>query len=403
MISGAAIIAEKLAQAMAERGHQVLVIAASDHGQPYLVQNGNLSLHRLHSYQNPVRVCQRFLLYPRHASLRALQDFIPDIIHTHEPLQMGLLGIEYARRVDIPVTLTIHQLPWFVASYLPNMIGIRAFAESALWAYARMILRQFTSVTTPSHTVSKLVASMTGVQPMTISNGISLETFHPPLSADDETDMRKKLNLPLHVPIILHLGRLDTDKHVERVILAAVQAMHQTEAHLLIVGDGCEKPVLQKMCKTLGIADRTHFPGYVSLQEGLPEIYRLASLFVTASEIETQSIVLLEAIASGLPIVAVRASSIPEIVYDGVNGYLAEPGDIHTLSKAIRGLLVNPVKAKLMGTASHALAVRHKFQYTIDEYEGIYRQLTTQTQARQITNKSGLRIEWERVKEWMKS
>jgi glycosyltransferase involved in cell wall biosynthesis len=139
------------------------------------------------------------------------------------------------------------------------------------------------------------------------------------------------------------------------------------------------------------------------LQEGLPEIYRLASLFVTASEIETQSIVLLEAIASGLPIVAVRASSIPEIVYDGVNGYLAEPGDIHTLSKAIRGLLVNPVKAKLMGTASHALAVRHKFQYTIDEYEGIYRQLTTQTQARQITNKSGLRIEWERVKEWMKS
>ena len=403
MISGVAIIAEKLAEAMAERGHQVLVITASDRCQPYLVQNRNLSLLRLPSYHNPMRVGQRFLLYPRHAILRALQDFIPDIIHTHEPLQMGLLGIEYAHRLHIPVTLTIHQLPWFVACYLPNIIGVRTFAESALWAYARMILQQFTSIITPSPTISGLVASKTGVQPTTISNGISLETFHPPLSSDDETDMRKELDLPLHVPIILHLGRLDIDKHVERVILAASQAMSQTEAHLLIVGDGCEKLKLMKLCKTLGIADRTHFPGYVSLHEGLPKIYRLASLFITASEIEIQGMVLLEAIASGLPIVAVRASSIPEIVYDGVNGYMAETGDIHSLSKAISGLLVNPAKAKLMGAASCALAARHKFQSTVDEYEALYRQLTTQTQARQFTKKSGLLIQWERMKEWMKS
>ena len=167
---------------------------------------------------------------------------------------------------------------------------------------------------------------MTGIRPITISNGISLATFHTHLSSDEDTALRKRLHLPAQVPVVLHVGRLDIDKNVERVVQAAAQAMQQTDAHLLIVGDGSQKHTLMKMCETLKIADRVHFPGYLTLREGLPEIYRLASLFVTASEIEVQSLVLLEAIASGLPIVAVRATFVPEIVHDKVNGFLSGIG-----------------------------------------------------------------------------
>src|SRR5688500_174275 len=102
MISGAALFAQQVAEAMAQRGHQVLVIAASDQDHPYLVKNGDLTVLRLQSIHNPMRVGQRFSLYPRREVLKALHDFQPEVIHAHEPLQLGMLGLEYARRADIP-------------------------------------------------------------------------------------------------------------------------------------------------------------------------------------------------------------------------------------------------------------------------------------------------------------
>ncbi|MDK0575369.1 glycosyltransferase, partial [Clostridium perfringens] len=88
-----------------------------------------------------------------------------------------------------------------------------------------------------------------------------------------------------------------------------------------------------------GISNRVHFTGFISTKQGLPELYRIARLFITTSEIETQGLVMLEAAASGLPIVAVRATCIPEIVHNGVNGFLAEPGDIEGLGQGISTLL----------------------------------------------------------------
>ena len=133
MISGAAMFARQLAEAMAERGNQVLVITASDEGQPYLLQNENLTVLRLRSYNNPLRVGQRFVFYPRRALLKALREFQPDIIHTHEPLQMGTLGIEYAQESCTPITLTNHQLPGSAVTYLPDRFGIRDMVENTMW------------------------------------------------------------------------------------------------------------------------------------------------------------------------------------------------------------------------------------------------------------------------------
>ncbi|HLO16478.1 MAG TPA: glycosyltransferase [Anaerolineales bacterium] len=400
MVSGAAILVERLAKSMAARGHQVLVIAASDKNHPYVSYEENLTILRLKSIHNPLRVGQRFLFYPRFKILQALNEFCPDIIHTHEPLLMSQLGLEYAGHAHIPILLTVHQVPWFAASYLPNITGIRSHVESILWAYARRISRQFTSVITPSQTISDLVKTMTNIQPMTISNGIPIETFQSQLPSDDQTAIRKKLNLPRHVPVILHVGRLDIDKNVERIIQAAAQVMQQTEAHLLIIGDGSQKHTLVKMCETLKIADRVHFPGYIALQQGLPEIYRLASLFITASEIEVQSLVLLEALASGLPIVAVRATFIPEIVHQGANGFLAESGDIHGLANAISTLLKNPKQCREMGKVSRILAEAHDIHLSMDLHEQFYSGLVKQIEIQPVLEKVGTQSPWTRMKEW---
>lgn len=203
---------------------------------------------------------------------------------------------------------------------------------------------------------------------------------------------------PPAAPILLHVGRLDADKCVDRLTQAAALAMTETDAHLLIVGDGTQKPALIKLCHSLGIAHRVHFPGFISAAEGLPELYRTADLFITTSETETQGIVLLEAAASGLPLVAVRASCIPEIVHDGVNGYLAQSGDLCGLGNAMRALLRDPRRAARLGEAGRVLAEQYKFASTVEAHEQFYRRLIKERRVQSLT--PGWHIPWERIKEW---
>jgi len=397
MVSGAAIVAEKLAREMAERGHQVLVLAASDKDQPYITLQENLTVLRLRSTYNPLRVGQRFLLFPRRAILQALNEFQPDIIHSHEPLQMSWLGLTYARRAWIPITLTVHQLPGFVASYLPESVS--PLVEKSLWTYAHWLLRQFTSIITPTKSISTFIHQMTGLGVNVISCGLDLQTFHPRLTADFERAPYQKWDLPPRVPLILHVGRLDTDKHADRVIHAAAQTLHQTDAHLVMVGDGRQKKHLIQLCQDLGVEERVHFTGYVSIQQGLPELYRMATVFVTASEIETQGIVLLEAAASGLPLVAVNATCIPEIVYDGANGYLTKPGDIHAISMSLTTILRDPQLAACMGKVSRALAEGHPNQETFDEHERIYQKMITEKETQKIPVSVSTHFHWKQIRE----
>jgi len=379
MISGAALVVENLAKGMTGSGHQVLVIAASDTSQTYVVKDGNLTVLRLKSVHNPTRVGQRFTPYSRYSVTAALQEFKPETIHSHEPMPISLPAIRYAGEMNVPTVITIHQLPPTATRQLPGYLQVGM--ERLLWRYGRWYCKKFTSLITPTETTSDQVRKILGRPVNTISNGIDLRMFHPALSSDDEASTRKKWGLPPDVPILLHVGRLDPDKNADRVIQAAAPILIESQAHLLIVGDGLRKPVLMDLCESLGIADRVHFTGFVSIEQGLPEIYRIARLFVTASEIETQGLVMLEAAASGVPIVAIRATCIPEIVHDGVNGFLAESGDVQGISRGMSTLLKETDTAIQMGKAGFALAQQHDNRLTIEAHERLYRQLIEQGRA----------------------
>jgi glycosyltransferase involved in cell wall biosynthesis len=379
MISGAALVVENLAAGMARSGHKVLVIAASDTSQTYTIQKENLTVLRLKSVHNPTRVGQRFTPYSRQSVTRALQEFKPETIHSHEPMPISLPAIRYAGEMNVPTVITIHQLPPTATRHLPGYL--QAGMEKLLWKYGRWYSEKFMALITPTETTSNQVRKIIGRPVTTISNGIDLQTFHPPHSKDDGAAIRHKWNLPTDVPIVLHVGRLDPDKNVDRVIQAAAQAFTENNAHLLIVGDGLRKSALMKLCESLGISDRVHFTGFISTKQGLPELYRIARLFITTSEIETQGLVLLEAAASGLPIIAIRATCIPEIVHNGVNGFLAEPGDVDGLGQGMSILLRDGNKVAEMGRASLALAQQHDNRFTIEAHEKLYHQLIEQARA----------------------
>ena len=149
------------------------------------------------------------------------------------------------------------------------------------------------------------------------------------------------------------------------------------------------KPHLVKLAQDLGIADKCHFPGYISDAKRLAAIYGMADLFCMAPEIETQGLVLLEATACGLPLVAVKATSMHEIVSDGVNGFLVPAGEVRSMAEAMTAILRDPGLSEKMGLASRQASFAHDFKLTVDAYEEIY--LTTiQDRAAQKTANNAL-------------
>jgi glycosyltransferase involved in cell wall biosynthesis len=373
MVSGASLAVQMLAEGMAENGHQILVLTSSNLDKPYTQQNKSLRIYHHRSYVNPFRVGQRYTRDAYRKNLKLLSEFEPDIIHSHDPFQFGFAGLKYCQRNSIPITITTHQLPWFVKAYLPARPAIGNVIENGLWGYSKWLLRKYDHVISPTRTIANVIHARTGMAPDVINYGIELDVFYSGSRNEVvEKNLRMKFNIPATAPILLHVGRLDVDKSVDIVIRAAARSMVRNGAHLLVVGDGTEKAKLVRLCKDLGISARSHFPGFITSRPALADVYRMAKVFVTASEIETQGIVLLEAAACGLPIVAVNATCIPEIVKDGLNGYLVTPGDITGMTNRLSELLSCQEKARFMGQKGCSISKNFSKQKTIEEHAGIY-------------------------------
>jgi glycosyltransferase involved in cell wall biosynthesis len=381
IISGASIMLESLVDGMAKRGHTVLVLVPSDRGNAYIQTYENVRIVRLKSIRNPKRAFQKFVPWSLNVINSHLKDFKPEIIHTHDVLNLGIFGLISGKQLNIPVIATLHQLPGFVSVYLPDFPGLKLLVESLLWRYGRMLNKNFQVMIVPTETVSRTVFSHGGFRPFVISNGIDCHNFCP---AKDNLSkyqyLWEKYGLDPELPIILHVGRLDIDKKVDVVIQAAARVMAQIPAQLLIVGDGECLESLMEMSRQLGIAKHSHFPGFVDKNTDLPALYRIATVFTTASEIETQGLVLLEAMASGLPVVAVDATCIHEVIKHGINGYLVSPGNENEIVKGIIDLLRNPIKAKQMGEAGLSIVQAHSSNKSIDKHEMLYSNVLQQHQ-----------------------
>ena len=122
---------------------------------------------------------------------------------------------------------------------------------------------------------------------------------------------------------MLYVGRVDTEKHVDIVVRAAAYVVRRRPAQLVIVGDGKQIRANVRLSRELGLDEHARFVGFVDPEDDLPILYRMADLFAIASEVETEGLVVLEAAASGVPIVAVRAACMPEIVEASGAGLLA--------------------------------------------------------------------------------
>ena len=205
-----------------------------------------------------------------------------------------------------------------------------------------------------------------------VSNGVDLSNFKP---GKTPAEIYKKYGVPKDKPIVLYVGRVDPEKKVGTVVSAFKEVLEKIpEARMVIVGDGVDRLRLEKEAKELGISDSVIFLGRV-LPPDLYELYKAGSVFATASEIETQGIVLIEAAATGLPLVAVNKGAVSEVCRTGENGFLCEPGNTAEISDALIKILTDEKLREKFSENSIKIAKEHDFETTLDKFINIYRKV----------------------------
>lgn len=374
-VSGAAKVANQLVDGMAGLGHSTLVVTPSDKGRPYSKVVDGQKIARFRSFRNPVRVDHNFMLWPKREISAELQDFRPYILHFHDPVLTAFSMLFSRQALNAPLVLTLHSLPWAVANHFSGWKkrAIEKYFEPVLWKIVNWIIHQCDVVISPSDAIAEIVFKRVNIRPEVLSNGVDLNCFSPlPAYPKEGESLRKEYSLDPHLPIILYCGRIDADKKVDVVIRAAAQVFRSIDSQLLVIGDGKHLDEVISLSEKLGIKDRCHFPGVILPTSDLPGMYRLASVFVSASEVEIQSLTFLEAEANALPIVAIGTASIHELVNDGESGFLVAPGDVNAMAEKIVKLLQDPELAGQMGQKGLLRAKKHSLSKFIGAHEKLY-------------------------------
>ncbi len=348
-----------LARSLKQRGHQVMVYTAADPSHKD-VDMDIVGLRAFHYERFPGG---RAPLAPLKLAQK-LADFDPDIIHNHSMATMGFQALAASKLLGIPIVGTCHVYLAGFLKYAPLSLECVPFIKELAWRYTTAFFNRFQQVTTPSEVMRReLIAHGLRVPVTTISNGVDINLFCP------EEKQYRRDDLPL---ILLHVGRLSYEKRIDVVIRAFARLLtSHPQARLVIVGEGPEKSRLHSLVDVLGISKSVDFEGFVP-HDQLPFFYTRANIFVTASTIETQGLVALEAMACGLPIVSVNAMALPDLVKHEVNGYLVPPDDEAAFAEAVNHLLCEPDLRQSMGQISRELAISHSLDEIAGNYEHIY-------------------------------
>jgi len=395
MINGVAMFSHNLARGLSARGHEVLVLCPSQTGRNYTKIEDGVKVCHLKSIDIRVYPDQinkvpprkkifglelphlfykeglKISVFPSPEIKRILNNFKPDVVHVQVSDPIGLSVVSYARKNHVPIVTTEHNQPEVITESLKMPKPVRRPVNALLSSYFRNRQSKSDFVTMPTEQAihNLLKKHELGIPIAAVSNGVDLSNFKP---GKAPSKIYEKYKIPKTSPIILYIGRVDPEKKVGTIISAFNQARRIIpKARLIIVGDGVDKMRLEKMVKKLSLENDVMFLGRV-LPPDLYELYKTGTVFATASEIETQGIVLIEAAASGLPLIAVNKGAVSEVCINGKNGFLCEPGNINEIANAMIKTLSDKKLQDKFSKSSIKIAGEHDLERTLDKFINIY-------------------------------
>jgi glycosyltransferase involved in cell wall biosynthesis len=351
-IGGVARSVHFFSQDLCKLGHRVLVIAPT-YAEYTDSGDDQINVLRVPAIQNfngsdfSVRIPLPFIID------REIDAFKPDVIHSHHPYLLGDAALRAARRRGLPLVYTHHTLYEKYTHYVPlDSEPLKQFVIRLSSRYANFC----TKVIAPSSSIADLIGKRGVRAPVVeVSTGVDTRFF----AGGQSANFRRANHLSEDTLIVGHLGRLAPEKNLEYLAESvAIFLKKHHQACFVVVGSGPSESDIQRIFKSKNLADRLLMAGSKTGQE-LADAYNAMDVFVFASQSETQGMVLTEAMACGLPVIALDASGVREVVVDGQNGRLL-PADAacRQFADAIDEVAADSEKAKHWGKQARKTAAQ---------------------------------------------
>jgi glycosyltransferase involved in cell wall biosynthesis len=327
-----------------KRGHRVIVIAPEFENMPPVevdvirlpaIQHFNGTDFSLH------------LPIPGKVS-EALNGFEPDIVHSHHPYLLGDTAFRLAKKYETPIVFTNHTLYEQYTHYVPGDSPLlKRFVISLTVGYANLCDRVFA----PSESIARLMRERGVESPIAIvPTGINTTLF----TRGEGQRFRNSRGIPKGAFVVGFVSRVAPEKNIAFLCETVAEFMRRDESvHFLLVGNGPSEADVEDFFRRKKMPDRFHPAGFL---EGatLADAYRSMDVFAFASKSETQGIVIAEAMAAGVPVTALDAPGVREVVDDGENGFLIRREDKKAFACALRRIQ-NMGKGERMSFSAHAV------------------------------------------------
>jgi 1,2-diacylglycerol 3-alpha-glucosyltransferase len=323
-LSGVSVAVKFLDAALKEHGHQTLVIAPN-YGFGHKVKG--VEVFRVKSlYLRPMRMSLPIQTFDQSSIKEVLINFQPDLIHSQHPFLLGKSALDLADELGLPLVYTFHTLYEFFTHYfMVDSDTVRKQVREYVIKYAN----HCDLVIAPTEPIRKyLVEIGVTTRSETVPTGVDFSRFKK-VAPEEIDELRRNYGLERFERVLLSVGRISKEKNVRLGLLALAELTRRGRNYaLLMFGDGPEIGELEREAEKLGVSDRLIMGGFLD-QDQLAAAYFLGDVFLFPSLSDTQGIVLYEARAAGLPVVATDSMASRAAVEPGQNGLFAsnEPAD----------------------------------------------------------------------------
>ncbi|WP_024460606.1 glycosyltransferase [Marinimicrobium sp. LS-A18] len=365
-IGGVPLSIERLRRGLIALGNSVLVVAPRYRRQDP-EESGVVRAHSLLTLgvRGEFRLPNIFLTRIR----RTVRAFRPDLIHVHHPIWMGTLGLWLARRLDIPSVYTYHTRLEHYAHFVPLPGAL--FRNLISHGLIKRFANRCSGVIVPTNSAEDYLRMIGVKTPIFVQpTGIDYDRFQ---TVDDAALARLRQQYTLEGKrVLISVSRLSTEKNIDFLLDAVARLKDQTSTpfHLLMIGDGHERHRLQQRIEQEALADHVTLVGAIA-PEDMATYYRLGDLFVFASKSETQGMVILEAMAASLPVVAVRSSGIDDVVREDENGYKT-PDNLEVWCRRVHQLIEDDTHRDRLSRQAQSFAQQYSTDAFARNVKGIY-------------------------------
>lgn len=371
-VSGVASSTDSIARFMAKRGHTVYLVCPKPL-VPYSPKP-QLGLNIIFTppFRDPMFVNKSMTLFPLAlgAIWHVLRNYKIDVAHIQEPGPVGTVALILAKFFRVPTVGADHFSLLQVQKIAPPFI--RWASVPFIKLYIKFIYRHHNAIMVPTKTAASELSSFIGrkksIYP--VSNGVDTALYTP--HRGTKAKLYKKYKLDPKNVHFLYLGRLDPDKNTDTILHALTRTPETV--HFLLAGTGKETERLRILSEELDLTRKISWFQDLDL-DAILDLYHVADVFVIMSPVETQSIVALQAIACGLPLIAASAGALPELVEDGQNGYVLPTYDEDALAEKMKYLATHEKLRTQMGENSRRLSQAHHKPVVLAELEKIYKSI----------------------------